>query len=171
VKKKTTETIVFLLDNDTAQADYVAEIRRTVSPQTAQHYWEIFQNLTKELGYADYLGALQQYRLQDRHDPKLLSVASYLLDYDFTAQLYPQAMEVIAYLHKQGDVIFQPRKIVHAGLGDAVAGKVLICIHQEIHQVERRFPAQHYVIVDDKLRLLAAIKQHWRKRVTIVFVR
>jgi hypothetical protein len=115
VKKKTTETIVFLLDNDTAQADYVAEIRRTVSPQTAQPYWENFQNLTKELGYADYLGALQQYRLQDQHDPKLLSVASYLLDYDFTAQ--------------------------------------------------------HYVIVDDKLRLLAAIKQHWRKRVTTVFVR
>ena len=188
MENKTTESTVFLLDvdntlldNDTAQADYIAEIRRVVSPKAAQRYWEIFQDVARELGYADYLGALQRYRVEDRHDPKLLHVSSYLLDYDFTARLYPQALAVIAYLHEQGDVaiftdgdvVFQPRKIVHAGLWDAVAGKILICIHkeQELHQVERRFPAQHYVMVDDKLRLLAAIKRHWEERVTTVFVR
>jgi FMN phosphatase YigB (HAD superfamily) len=170
-----------LLDKDTAQSNYIAEIRRTVSPKAAQRYWEIFQGVAQELGCADYLGALQRYRLEDRHDPKLLHVSSYLLDYDFTARLYPQALEVIAHLRERGDVailtdgdvVFQPRKIVHAGLWDAVAGKVLICIHkeQELYQVERRFPAQHYVIVDDKLRLLTAIKRHWRERITTVFVR
>jgi hypothetical protein len=183
-----TESIVFLLDvdntlldNDTAQGDYIAEIRRAVGAKSAQRYWEIFQDTAKDLGYADYLGALQRYRLEDLHDPKLLHVSSYLLDYDFTARLYPRSLEVIEYLRARsavailtdGDVVFQPRKVLRAGLWDAVGGKVLICIHkeQELSQVERRFPAQHYVMVDDKLRLLAAIKQHWRERVTTVFVR
>jgi FMN phosphatase YigB (HAD superfamily) len=170
-----------LLDNDTAQADYIAEIRRTVSPKAAQRYWEIFQGFVQELGYAAYLGALQRYRLEDRHDPKLLHVSSYLLDYDFTARFYPQTLEVIVHLRErgdvailtEGDVVFQLRKIVHAGLWDAVAGRELVCIHkkQELRQVERRFPAQHHVVVDDKLRLLSAIKRHWRERVTTLPVR
>jgi len=183
-----TEPIVFLLDvdntlldNDTAQGDYIAEIQRTVSAKAAQRYWEIFQDIVKELGYADYLGALQRYRMEDMHDPKLLHVSSYLLDYDFAVRLYPRALEMIEYLRAHGtvviltdgDVVFQPRKIVRSGLWDAVGGKVLICIHkeQELRQVERRFPARYYVMIDDKLRLLAAIKRHWRKRVTTVFVR
>jgi FMN phosphatase YigB (HAD superfamily) len=182
------ESIVFLLDvdntlldNDTAQGDYLSEIQRMVSAKAAQRYWEIFQGIVKELGYADYLGALQRYRLEDMHDPKLLHISSFLLDYDFAARLYPQALEGIKYLRARGaaviltdgDVVFQPRKVLSAGLWDAVEGKVFICIHkeQELRQVERRFPAQHYVMVDDKLRLLAAIKQHWRERVTTVFVR
>jgi FMN phosphatase YigB (HAD superfamily) len=170
-----------LLDNDTAQNDYLAEIRRTVSPEASQRYWEIFHEIAKELGYADYLGALERYRLEDMHDPKLLHVSLYLLDYEFMKRLYPHAIEVIQYLSARttvvlltdGDVVFQPRKILRAGLWDAVAGKVLIYIHkeQELHEVERRFPAQHYVMVDDKLRILAAIKEQWGKRVTTVFVK
>lgn len=170
-----------LLDNDRAQADYIAEIRRTVSPKAAERYWEIFQDIVKEVRYADYLGSLQRYRLEDRHAPKLLHVSSYLLDYDFAARLYPRSLEVVAYLRKQGavailtdgNVVFQPRKILRAGLWDAVEGKVLITIHkeQELREVERRFPARHYVMIDDKLRLLAASKQYWRERLTTVFVR
>jgi FMN phosphatase YigB (HAD superfamily) len=183
-----TEPIVFLLDvdntlldNDRAQRDYISEMRCAVSDKAAQRYWEISQQIVKDLGYADYLGALQRYRLEDMHDPKLLHVSSYLLDYDFVARLYPHSLEVIEYLRlhgtvvilTDGDVVFQPRKIVRSGLWDAVEGKVLICIHKEkeLHQVEGRYPAQHYVMVDDKLRLLTAIKQHWRERVTTVFVR
>jgi FMN phosphatase YigB (HAD superfamily) len=170
-----------LLDNDTAQNDYLAEIRRTVSSEASQRYWEIFHDIAKELGYADYLGALERYRLEDMHDPKLLHVSLYLLDYEFEERLYPHAIEVIQYLKARrtvvlltdGDVVFQPRKILRAGLWDAVAGKVLIYIHkeQELREVERRFPAQHYVMVDDKLRILTAIKQQWGKRVTTVFVK
>jgi FMN phosphatase YigB (HAD superfamily) len=170
-----------LLDNDTAQNDYLAEIRRTVSSDASQRYWEIFHEIAKELGYADYLGALERYRLEDMHDPKLLHVSLYLLDYEFEERLYPHAIEVIRYLSARGtvvlltdgDVVFQPRKILRAGLWDAVAGKVLIYIHkeQELREVERRFPAEHYVMVDDKLRILTAIKQQWGKRVTTVFVK
>ncbi|NWG02789.1 MAG: HAD family hydrolase [Syntrophaceae bacterium] len=170
-----------LLDNDAAQNDYLAEIRRTVSSEASQRYWEIFHEIAEELGYADYLGALECYRLEDMHDPKLLHVSLYLLDYEFEERLYPHAMEVIQYLSARstvvlltdGDVVFQPRKILKAGLWDAVAGRVLIYIHkeQELREVERRFPAQHYVMVDDKLRILTAIKQQWGKRVTTVFVK
>jgi hypothetical protein len=170
-----------LLDNDAAVNDYLTEIRRTVSPEAAQRYWEIFQNLAKEIGYADYLGALQRYRLEDMHDPKLLHVSSYLLDYEFAGRLYPNAMEVIQYLSTRGtvviltdgDVVFQPRKVLRAGLWEAVAGRVLIYIHkeQELHEIEQRFPARHYVMVDDKLRILTAVKGQWRERVTTVFVK
>lgn len=170
-----------LLDNDTAVKDYLAEMRRTVSPEASQRYWEIFQDLAKEIGYADYLGALQRYRLEDMHDPKLLHVSSYLLDYDFAGKLFPHALKVIQHLSARGtvviltdgDVVFQPRKIFRAGLWDAVVGRVLVYIHkeQELHEVERRFPAQHYVMVDDKLRILASIKEQWRERVTTVLIK
>lgn len=170
-----------LLDNDTAVSDYLTEIRRTVSPEASQRYWEIFQNLAKDTGYADYLGALQRYRLEDRHDPKLLHVSSYLLDYNFADRLFPHALKVIQYLSTRGtvviltdgDVVFQPRKILRAGLWDAVLGRVLVYIHkeQELQEVEQRFPAQHYVMVEDKLRILAAVKEQWRERVTTVLIK
>jgi FMN phosphatase YigB (HAD superfamily) len=170
-----------LLDNDTAVNDYLTEIRRAVSSEASQRYWEIFQELAKENGYADYLGALQRYRLEDMHDPKLLHVSSYLLDYEFSERLFPHALEVIQYLKARGtvviltdgDVVFQPRKIVRAGLWDAVTGRVLIYIHkeEELHEVEQRFPARHYVMVDDKLRILATVKEQWTERVTTVLVK
>jgi FMN phosphatase YigB (HAD superfamily) len=170
-----------LLDNDAAVKDYLTEIRRTVSPEASQRYWEIFQGLAKETGYADYLGALQRYRLEDMHDPKLLHVSSYLLDYEFADRLFSHALQVIQHLSAlgvvviltDGDVVFQPRKIVRAGLWDAVSGRVLIYIHkeQELREIEQRFPARHYVMVDDKLQILAAVKEQWRERVTTVFVK
>jgi FMN phosphatase YigB (HAD superfamily) len=170
-----------LLNNDTAVNDYLTEIKRTVSSEASQRYWEIFQNLAKEIGYADYLGALQRYRIEDMHDPKLLHVSSYLLDYDFAERLFPNALKVIQYLSARGtvviltdgDVVFQPRKILRAGLWDAVTGRVLVYIHKEkeLHEVEQRFPAQHYVMVDDKLRILSAVKEQWRERVTTVLIK
>ena len=170
-----------LLDNDTAQNAYLAEIKRECGPQAATRYWEIFQTLAKELGYADYLGALQRYRVEAMHEPSLLQVASFLLDYPFEDRLYPGALAVLrqvgqwgtAALLTDGDVVFQPRKIKRAGLWDAVEGRVLIYIHKEdeLAEVARRLPARHYVMVDDKLRLLSAIKKIWGERVTTVFPR
>ncbi len=170
-----------LLDNDTAQADYIAEIRRRASPEAANYYWEVFKQLTRELGYADYLGALQRYRLDHMHDPRLLHISCYLLDYPFADRLYDGTLATITYLQSlgqtiiltDGDVVFQPRKIMRSGLYQAVARRIMIFVHkeEELEQVERRYPARHYVMVDDKLRLLAAIKAYWQDRVTTIFVR
>jgi FMN phosphatase YigB (HAD superfamily) len=168
-----------LLDNDTAQNDYLIEIGRVCGPQAAKRYWEIFQQLAKELGYADYLGALEKYRLEDMHDPRLLRTSSYLLDYPFRDRLYPKSLDVITHLGRwgrvvilsDGDVVFQPRKIERSALWDAVSGNVLIYIHkeQELDDVARRYPAEHYVMADDKLRILAAMKQSWGHRLTTVW--
>jgi phosphoserine phosphatase len=170
-----------LLDNDAAQRDYRAHLVREAGQETADRYWQIFEALRQELGYADYLGALQRYRLEHRHDPRLLLVASFLLDYPFAERLYPGALDVLARFGRlglttilsDGDVVFQPRKIQRAGLGDAVGGRVLIYIHKEreLDDVERFYPADHYIVIDDKLRILTAVKQVWGPRVTTVFPR
>ena len=167
-----------LLDNDKAQDDYLQHIKQHVSDHAAERYWSIFQELAKDLGYADYLGALQRYRLEDLHDPHLLLMSSFLLDYPFQERLYPQALDVLKRLgafgptvvFSDGDVVFQPRKVERAGIRDAVDGRVLIYIHkeEELSDVERFYPADHYVLIDDKRRILAAVKQIWGARVTTV---
>ena len=170
-----------LLDNDRAQRDYRAYIERECGREAADHYWAIFTELWRELGYADYLGALQRYRLVHRRDPRLLLVSSYLLDYPFADRLYPDALRVLDHFDKlgqtvilsDGDVIFQPRKIERSGIRRAVKDRVLICIHKELEldDVERLYPAQHYVLFDDKVRILRAVKEVWGSRVTTVFVK
>lgn len=167
-----------LLDNDTAQVDYLDHITKNFGALAAQRYWAIFQELFNELGYADYLGALQRYRLENLHDPRLLMMSCFLLDYPFEDRLYPRALEVLKHLQRfgptvilsDGDVVFQPRKIQRSGIRDAVEGHVLIYVHKEIElsDVERFYPADRYVLVDDKLRILAAVKQIWGGRVTTV---
>ncbi len=167
-----------LLDNDTAQNDYLDHIMKNFGEPAAQRYWAIFQELFQELGYADYLGALQRYRLENLHDPRLLMMSCFLLDYPFEDRLYPQALEVLKHLQRfgltailsDGDVVFQPRKIQRSGIHDAVGGHVLIYVHKEIelNDVERFYPADRYVLVDDKLRILAAVKQIWGGRVITV---
>lgn len=167
-----------LLDNDTAQNDYLDHITKNFGEPAAQRYWAIFQELFRELGYADYLGALQRYRLENLHDPRLLMMSCFLLDYPFEERLYPRSVEVLKHLQRfglsvilsDGDVVFQPRKIQRSGIGDAVEGHVLIYVHKEVelNDVERLYPADRYVLVDDKLRILTAVKQIWGARVTTV---
>jgi FMN phosphatase YigB (HAD superfamily) len=168
-----------LLDNDRVAADLARHLEEAFGPASAKRYWEIFEQLRSELGYADYLGALQRYRLVRDHDPRLLGMTYFLVDYPFADRLYPGAMEAIARARSlgptviltDGDAVFQPLKIRRSGLYDAVEGRVLVYIHkeQELHQVERRYPARHYVLVDDKLRILTAVKRVWGDRVTTVF--
>ncbi len=170
-----------LLDNDAVIADLRRHLRDGFGEACEQQYWDIFERLRRELGYADYLGALQRYRIEHPRDLELLRVSLYLLDYPFADRVYPHALEVLAALRRRGpivvlsdgDVVFQPRKVERSGLWEAVEGNVLIYIHKEqmLDDVERRYPARRYVVVDDKLRILAAIKNVWRDRVTTVFVR
>ena len=170
-----------LLDNDRVTADLKQHLRREVGPAREEQYWAIFEELRRELGYADYLGALQRYRVRHPRDPHLLTVSRFLVNYPFVERLFPQALEVVKHVGRwgkpvilsDGDVVFQPRKIEQSGLFDAVEEQVLIYIHkeQELDDVERRYPADHYVLVDDKLRILTAVKKHWGARVTTVFPR
>jgi FMN phosphatase YigB (HAD superfamily) len=170
-----------LLDNDAAQRDYLAYLVRESGLEAAERYWTIFEELRQELGYADYLGALQRYRVEHLHDPRLLLMSSFLLDYPFAERLYPGAIDVLARFGRggrtiilsDGDVVFQPRKIERAGIRAAAQDRVLIYVHkeQELDEVERLYPANHYVFVDDKLRLLTAVKEIWGSRVTTVFPR
>jgi hypothetical protein len=170
-----------LLNNDQVTKDLQEHLQRVVGKRGAERYWTIFEVLRGHLGYADYLGALQQVRVEYPHDLRLLTVSRFLIDYPFANRLYPNSLDAIdrakqwghAVLLTDGDVVFQPRKVDRSGLYDAVGGNVLVYVHKELElgDVVRRFPARHYVVVDDKLRLLTAIKKVWQKQVTTVFVR
>lgn len=170
-----------LLDNDRVAADLQRHLVREVGPERERRYWAIFEQLREELGYADYLGALQRYRVEYPRDPHLLTVSSFLVNYPFANRLFPNSLDVIDFVKQwgqavilsDGDVVFQPRKVERSGLFDAVEKNVLIYIHKEdeLDDVEQRYPAKHYVLVDDKLRILAAVKQTWGSRVTTIFPR
>lgn len=170
-----------LLDNDRVELDLKDHLQGTFGADAQLRYWQIFEQLRSELGYADYLGALQRYRVEHLRDPNLVRLSLFLVDYPFADRLYPGALGVIERLRRQaqtiiltdGDVVFQPRKIERSGIWQAVGGEVLIYIHKEqmLDDIEERYPAGHYVMVDDKLRILAAMKDGWRDRLTTIFVR
>ena len=170
-----------LVDNDGIQQDLKDHLEQTYGVAARDRYWRILEDLMVELGYRDYIGALQNFRVEHPREIELLAMSSYLMDYPFAERVYPNALEVLKRLRSlaptvilsDGDVVFQPRKVEHAGLGKVADGNVLIYIHKEeaLEDVERRFPAEHYVLVDDKLRILDAVKQVWGDRVTTVFPR
>ena len=170
-----------LLDNDSVTADLKKHLVDNFGEERARRYWELFEQLRTELGYADYLGALQRYRVENPRDTGLLEASLFLLHYPFANRVFPGAFDAINALERRGrvailsdgDVVFQPRKIERSGIWGAVEGNVLIYIHKEqmLDDVERRYPARHYVMVDDKVRILAAMKKVWADRLTTVFVR
>ena len=170
-----------LLDNDRVAEDLKRYLTNKVGEASSQRYWEIFEQLRTELGYADYLGALQRYRVEQPRDPKLLAVSHFMINYPFANRLFPESLDAVEYAQRlgkavilsDGDVVFQPRKIDRSGLYEIFEGQVLIYIHKELElsDVEAKYPAAHYVMVDDKVRILAAIKKYWGARVTTVFPR
>ena len=170
-----------LLDNDHIAADLKRHLEHTVGRERQERYWAIFEELRAELGYADYLGALQRYRDEYPRDPHMLHLSPYLIDYPFANRLYPESLDVVDRLKawgptailSDGDVVFQPRKVERSGLASAVDGNVLIYVHKEheLDDVEARYPADHYVLVDDKVRILTAVKEAWGSRVTTVWPR
>jgi FMN phosphatase YigB (HAD superfamily) len=182
------EQAVFLFDvdntllfNDHVTADLQKYLEKEVGARGARQYWKIFEELREELGYADYLGALQRYRAGYPHGLRLLTVSRFLINYPFANRLFPNSLDVLDHVRKwgptvllsDGDVVFQPRKIERSGLYEAVEGRVMIYVHKELElsDVARHHPARHYVMVDDKVRILTAMKKTWRGRVTTVFVR
>jgi FMN phosphatase YigB (HAD superfamily) len=170
-----------LLDNDGVQADLSEHLQQTYGAATRDRYWTIFEELRTELGYADYLGALERYRLEDMHRPDVLRMSSWLVDYPFADRLYPGALDAVRHVQQwgkavvlsDGDAVFQPRKVERSGLWRAFDNHVLIYVHkeQELDDVRRFYPADHYVLIDDKLRILSAVKAVWGDAVTTVFPR
>ncbi len=168
-----------LLDNDRVTDDLKRYLTQQVGPERQQRYWDFFEQLRSEQGYADYLGALQRYRIEYPRDPGLLTVSRFLINYPFATRLYPDSLDVVEHVKQcgqvvvlsDGDVVFQPLKVDRSGISETFNGNVLIYIHkeQELDDVEKRFPAQHYVLIDDKLRILAAVKKYWGAKVTTVF--
>jgi hypothetical protein len=168
-----------LLDNDRVTNDLKRHLEQRVGLERQQRYWDLFEQLRTELGYADYLGALQRYRVENPRDPGLLTVSHFLINYPFATRLYPDSLDVVEHVKQwgkavvlsDGDVVFQPLKVEQSGILEAVDGNALIYIHKEreLDDVERRFPADHYVLIDDKLRILTAVKMSWGERVTTVF--
>jgi hypothetical protein len=170
-----------LVDNDRIQADMAVHLERAIGAERNRQYWELFEELRTQLGYADYLGALQRYRIEYPRDFHILAVSDYLINYPFANRLYPNSLDAVercrqfgaAVIVSDGDVVFQPLKVRRSGLHEAFDGKVLIYIHKELEldDISARYPAAHYVLIDDKLRILSAVKQIWGSRVTTVFPR
>ncbi len=170
-----------LLDNDRVQADLSAHLAENYGAAARDRYWEILRGLVDELGYTDYLGALERYRIEAMHRPEVLLMLSWLVDYPFAERLYAGALDAVKHVQQwgaavilsDGDAVFQPRKVERSGLWQAVDSRVLIYIHKEreLQYVERLYPADHYVLIDDKLRILAAVKKIWGERVITVFAK
>ena len=168
-----------LLDNDAVQAHLSDHLAKHYGTAARDRYWEILRELVDELGYTDYLGALERYRVEALHRPEILLMSSWLVDYPFADRLFPGALDVVKHVQQwgpavilsDGDAVFQPRKVERSGLWRAVNGRVLIYIHKEreLAYVERLYPADRYVLIDDKLRILTAVKKNWGERVTTVF--
>jgi FMN phosphatase YigB (HAD superfamily) len=184
----TSKAVVFLfdvdntlLDNDRVSSDLKQYLTNRVGQDHQRRYWALFEEIRTELGYADYLGALQRYRIEYPRDPNLLAVSDFLIEYHFANRLFPNSLDVLEHVAQwgqpvilsDGDVVFQPHKIRRSGLFDAVNGHVLIYVHKEheLEDVRQRYPADHYVLVDDKLRILTAVKKAWGSSLTTVFPR
>lgn len=170
-----------LLDNDRVLTDFNRYIEDTIGYENNKRYWTIFEELRDKIGYADYLGALQLYRVKHPHDPRLLNISSYILNYPFANRLFPRVLDIIGQLKKwglvvifsDGDIVYQPRKVERAGLFNIANSNALIYVHKELEleDVESRYPAQHYILVDDKMKILSAVKQSWKGHVTTIFLR
>jgi FMN phosphatase YigB (HAD superfamily) len=181
-----TQDIVFLfdidntlVDNDHVQADLKQHLATTYGPDARDRYWEILEELRTELGYVDYLGALERYRIEAMHRPEILRMSNWMIDYPFADRVYPGAMDAVRHVRQwglpvvlsDGDAVFQPRKVERSGIWKEFEGRVLIYIHkeEELDDVERLYPARHYVLIDDKLRILSVAKKVWGNRVTTIF--
>ncbi len=168
-----------LIDNDRVQADLKEHLEQAYGIVARDRYWEMLEELRNELGYVDYLGALERFRIEAMHRPDVLRMSSWLVDYPFADRLYPGALSAVKHVQRwgtavilsDGDAVFQPRKVERSGLWRAFDSRVLIYVHkeQELADVERHYPADHYVLIDDKLRILAAVQKIWGERVTTIF--
>lgn len=169
-----------LLDNDRLKADIQQYLAGVVGLEQAKRYWEIYEGLRLELGYADFLGALQRFRTERPENTHMLEVALFMLEYPFAERLFPKALDVIKHVQQwskavilsDGDMAFQPLKVARSGIRAAADG-TLIYLHKQhrLGEVKELYPAEHYVMFDDKLGILHDMKQLWGARLTTVWVR
>jgi len=170
-----------LLENDRIQNDLKRHIEREFGAQCRDRFWALQEELFNQLGYRDYLGALQRFRVEHPYEPHLVTATNFLVDYPFASRLYPGALDVLERFRQwgrtviltEGDMVFEPRKVQRSGIYEAVEGHVLVYVHKEdaLNDVEQRYPAEHYVLVDDKPGILAAAKRAWGRHVTTIFAR
>ena len=170
-----------LLDNDRIQNDLRNNLEREFGQGNRDRYWVMQEEMSQEAGCRDYLRALQRYRSENPTDVRILSMSSFLADYPFANRLYPGALDVLerfrswdqTVILSDGDLVFQPRRVERSGISEVVEGHVFIYVHKQeaLEDVWKRYPARHYVLVDDKLRILTAVKKGWGDGVTAVFPR
>jgi FMN phosphatase YigB (HAD superfamily) len=169
-----------LLDNDRFAVDLSAYLLKQFGADGRDRYWRLFAQRRDDLGYADYLGAVQAFRGGYDDDRDRLGLSAFVLDYPFAERLYPRALEVLAHLRAcaptviftEGDLVFQPRKLRSAGIWDAAGGQAIVCLHKTfaLTLLHRRYPAAHYFMIDDKPALLAAMKRLLGTALTTVLV-
>jgi len=170
-----------LFDNDRFAVELSAHLEKSFNVAERERYWSLHKKRWAEFGISDYLGTMQQFRQGLQNDPSLLQMSSFLLDFPFGDLLYPHALEVVKHMRSlgpasalsDGDMVFQPRKLQHSGIFDAFHGNALIYEHKqhELDLLQQRFPAQRYVMIDDKPNILADMKKVLGDRLTTVFVR
>ncbi len=173
-----------LIDNDAVKKDLDEHITVELGPALAARFWEIYEQARKERETVDIPLALSRLRTQtslaDMDEQTYLHVHSIFDNYPFFERLYPGTLETLHYLRtlgltvivSDGDRFFQAEKIFASNLAEAVEGRVLIYIHKQQHldEIVRQYPADHYVMIDDKPEILADTKELWGKRVTTAFV-
>ncbi|MFN2465530.1 MAG: HAD family hydrolase [Candidatus Dormibacteria bacterium] len=170
-----------LIDNDRVKADMEAQIRQLAGPSGSEDFWNLYEEVREELDYVDLPITLARFRAQRPDVRKFPQISAMLLGYPFEDALYPEALHVVEHLKRMGkvvvlsdgDPVFQPAKIARIGMADAVDSNVLIYAHKEQHldEVTDLYPAEHYVVIDDKPGVLGRMKARLGPRVTTVQVR
>ncbi len=170
-----------LLDHDRVKQDLGALLDSRIFDGASEHYWSAYEAIRAETGQADFLASFQRCWIDSECNPHWLPAADLMLDYPYSDRLYPGALHVLEHVSRfamvaivsDGDAVLQPRKIRRAGLWQAVDGRVLIYQNkqQRLADIAHRFPAQHYVMIDDKPDVLVHMKSAWSSRLTTVFPR
>ena len=170
-----------LINNDKVKTDLEERVVRYAGPDTAPVFWQVYEQVRRELDYVDLPLTLNRFRAESPEVERFAELSAAVLFYPFEECLYPRTLEVIEHLREigtvaivsDGDPVFQPAKIARAGLAAAVDDRVLIYVHkeQQLDDVRRRIPAGRYVIVDDKPNILVAVKRELGDRAVAIHVR
>ncbi len=174
-----------LIDNDAAKEEMDRRLVSVVGPEEAKRFWAVYEEVRREFGVVDIPRALARFEATSELDEENLgrrvALAEVFMDFPFREYLFPDALATLGHLRllgrlallSDGDEVFQPVKIARSGLADAVDGYVLVYPHKEAHhgELEAIFPADHYILVDDKLEVIGRFREQFTSPLTTVFVR
>lgn len=169
-----------LLDNDRVRAELAETIERIVGPERGEAFWESYEQVRRDRDYVDYPNTIARFGRAFPDEVGYPDVADAILGYPYRAAVFPGAHDVLRQAQRvgpvailtDGDPVYQPAKVARAGLTEAIDGPVLVFDHKEQHlaEVERRVPAERYVMVDDKPRILAAMSDRLGERMSTLHV-